>query len=132
MARGINEVTIIGRLGKDPETRYSKDGDAVTTLSVATESWQGKEKEPKTQWHRCLAFKNTAETLAQYLQKGSQIYLKCEIDYDSYMKDGVKIFTTQLLIRTFEFIDAKTDKPQSAPQPVTQNMPDDFDDDIPF
>jgi len=77
MARGINKVILIGNLGQDPEVRFTTSGTAVATLSIATsDSWldrnSGQRKE-RTEWHRVLLFKKTAEIAQQYLRKGSKV-----------------------------------------------------------
>ena len=80
MARGVNKVIIVGNLGNDPETRYMPSGSAVTNLSVATnESWKDKqtgEQKERTEWHRVAMFGRLAEIAAEYLRKGSQVYIE--------------------------------------------------------
>ena len=76
----INKVIIVGRLGQDPEIRYTQSGDAALNISVATsESWKDKatgEKREATEWHRVSIFGKPAEIAAQYLRKGSLIYVE--------------------------------------------------------
>ena len=77
--RGVNRVIIIGTLGRDPETRYTADGKAITNLNVATsESWKDQQgnKQEKTEWHRVVIFGKLAEIAQQFLTKGSQVYLE--------------------------------------------------------
>ena len=80
MARGINKVIIVGNLGQDPETRYMPSGSAVTNFTVATnESWKDKqtgEQKERTEWHRVAMFNRLAEIAAEYLRKGSQVYIE--------------------------------------------------------
>ena len=80
MARGINKVILIGNLGKDPDTRYMPSGSAVTNVTVATsESWKDKtsgEKQEKTEWHNVVFFNRLAEIAAEYLKKGSKVYIE--------------------------------------------------------
>ncbi|MEE8220449.1 MAG: single-stranded DNA-binding protein, partial [Woeseiaceae bacterium] len=80
MARGVNKVIVIGNLGQDPETRYMPSGSAVTNLRVATnESWKDKqtgEQKDRTEWHRVAMFGRLAEIAAEYLRKGSQVYIE--------------------------------------------------------
>ena len=80
MARGINKVIIVGNLGADPDSRAMPSGNAVTNISVATsESWNDREtgeKQEKTEWHRVVFFNRLAEIAAQYLKKGSQVYVE--------------------------------------------------------
>ena len=83
MARGVNKVILVGNLGNDPETKYMPSGDAVTNLSVATsESWKDKqtgEQKDRTEWHRVAMFGRLAEIAAEYLRKGSQVYIEGKI-----------------------------------------------------
>ncbi|MGB5588192.1 MAG: single-stranded DNA-binding protein, partial [Gammaproteobacteria bacterium] len=83
MARGINKVILVGNLGADPETRYTPSGSAVTNVRLATsESWKDKqtgEQQERTEWHRVVFFNRLAEIAAEYLRKGSQIYVEGSI-----------------------------------------------------
>ena len=80
MSRGINKVILVGNLGADPETKYGPSGDAITNLRIATsESWTDKntgQKQERTEWHRVVVFKKLAEIAAEYLRKGSQVYIE--------------------------------------------------------
>ncbi len=80
MARGINKVILIGNLGQDPDVRYSADGRAIANISVATtDSWKDKntgERQDRTEWHRVVFFGKLAEIVAEYLKKGSQVYIE--------------------------------------------------------
>ncbi len=80
MARGINKVILVGNLGQDPETRYMPSGSAVTNFTVATnESWKDKqtgEQKERTEWHKVAMFGRLAEIAAEYLRKGSQVYVE--------------------------------------------------------
>src|SRR3972149_1709952 len=75
----VNKVILIGNLGKDPETRYMPNGEAVTNITVATsETWKDKtsgEKQEKTEWHRVTFYRRLAEIAGEYLKKGSQVYI---------------------------------------------------------
>jgi single-strand DNA-binding protein len=78
MSGDLNKVMVIGRLGKDPETRYTANGKPVTNFSVATsERWtKDGEKQERTEWHNVVAFDKLAEIMAEYLRKGSQVYIE--------------------------------------------------------
>jgi single-strand DNA-binding protein len=80
MARGVNKVILVGNLGKDPETRYMPSGSAVTNLTLATsESWKDKQtgdQQERTEWHKIAMFGRLAEIAAEYLRKGSQVYIE--------------------------------------------------------
>jgi len=79
----VNKAIIVGFLGKDPETRYMPDGNAVCNIRVATsESWKDKntgEKQERTEWHRIVFYRKLAEIAGQYLKKGSQVYIEGKI-----------------------------------------------------
>ncbi|MCF6264660.1 MAG: single-stranded DNA-binding protein, partial [Xanthomonadales bacterium] len=83
MARGVNKCILVGNLGKDPETRYTPSGSAVTNITVATaESWKDKqtgEQQERTEWHRVVFFNRLAEVAGEYLRKGSQVYIEGKI-----------------------------------------------------
>ncbi len=83
MARGINKVILVGNLGKDPEVRYSANGNAITNATVATsDSWRDKntgENQERTEWHRVVFFGRLAEIAGEYLKKGSQVYIEGQI-----------------------------------------------------
>ena len=86
MARGINKVILVGNLGKDPETRYMPSGSAVTNLTLATsESWKDKQtgdQQERTEWHKVAMFGRLAEIAAEYLRKGSQVYIEGKLRTD--------------------------------------------------
>jgi len=102
MARGINKVIIVGNVGKDPETRYTAGGAAITTLSVATsEQWKDKqtgENKEHTEWHRVKFFGRLAEIAGEYLRKGSQVYVEGKLRTDKYTdKEGVDRYSTDII-----------------------------------
>ena len=97
----VNKTILVGRLGKDPECRYGKDGGAICSFSLATsEKWKDKsgEKQEKTSWHRIVIFGKLGEVAGQYLNKGSQVYIEGRLEYGEYEKEGVKIPTTQIVV----------------------------------
>lgn len=101
MAGSLNKVMLIGRLGKDPEMRFTPSGRAVTTFSVATdESWtdQGGEKQERTEWHRIVTWGKLAENCAKLLTKGKLVYLECKLQTRSYDdKEGTKRTITEII-----------------------------------
>ena len=102
MARGINKVIIVGNLGQDPETRYMPSGSAVTNFTVATnESWKDKqtgEQKDRTEWHRVAMFNRLAEIAAEYLRKGSQVYIEGKLRTRKWQdKDGQDRYTTEII-----------------------------------
>jgi len=90
----INKVTLIGRLGRDPEMRYTTDGTPVATFSLATsETWKDKngEKQEKTEWHNIVAWRKLGEIAGEYLKKGKEVYLEGKIQSREYTdKEGIK------------------------------------------
>ena len=102
MARGINKVIIVGNVGWDPETRYMPSGSAVTNLTVATnESWKDKqtgEQKERTEWHRVAMFNRLAEIAAEYLRKGSQVYIEGKLRTRKWQdKGGQDRYTTEII-----------------------------------
>jgi len=149
MARGINKVILIGNLGRDPETRYSQGGSAVTSFSVATtESWrdrQSGEQQERTEWHNVVCFARLAEIAGEYLKKGSKVYIEGSLRTSSWEQDGQKRYRTEIMARDMQMLDARGGmggpptgfeqsegggrRMENAP---TLSDADDFDDDIPF
>ena len=106
----LNKVILIGNLGRDPETRYLPNGDAVTTISVATtETWKDKsgEKQEKTEWHRVSLFRRLGEIAGEYLKKGSQVYIEGRIEYREYEKDGQKRYTTDIIANEMKMLGSR-------------------------
>jgi single-strand DNA-binding protein len=104
-SKGVNRVIIIGNLGKDPEVRYTADGKAVASLTVATsESWkdqQGQVQE-KTEWHRISIFGKLAEIAGEYLKKGSQAYFEGKLQTRKWTnKEGQEQYTTEIVLDPF-------------------------------
>jgi single-strand DNA-binding protein len=97
----VNKVLIIGNLGKDPETRFLPNGDAVCSMVVATsESWKDKqtgEKRESTEWHRVSAFRKLAEICGEYLKKGASVYIEGKLKTRKWQdKDGNDRYTTEI------------------------------------
>ncbi len=139
--RGINKVIVVGNLGQDPETRHMPSGGAVTNISVATsESWKDKqtgEKKERTEWHRVSAFGRLAEIMAEYLRKGSQVYIEGKLRTRKWQdKDGNDRYTTEIIADQMQMLGSRQEQsrpaPSSAPPAQPEPGPDDFDDDIPF
>ncbi|NWA02931.1 single-stranded DNA-binding protein [Pseudomonas gingeri] len=102
MARGVNKVILVGTCGQDPEVRYLPNGNAVTNLSLATsEQWTDKQtgqKVEKTEWHRVSMFGKVAEIAGEYLRKGSQVYIEGKLQTREWEKDGIKRYTTEIIV----------------------------------
>jgi len=136
MSRGINKVILIGNLGQDPEVKYMPNGGAVANVTVATsESWKDKntgEQVEKTEWHRVVLFKRLAEIAGEYLKKGSKVYIEGKLQTRKWQnKDGVDMYTTEIVASQMQMLDGKSGGQQSKP---AQQAPADapfFDDDLP-
>jgi single-strand DNA-binding protein len=146
----INKVILVGNLGRDPETRYTQGGDAITNLAVATtDKWKDKasgEQKEATEWHRVTFFGKLAEIAGQYLKKGSQVYIEGSLRTRKYTdKDGVEKYATEIRGDVMQMLGSRQDgggqgapqqrqqTQQRAPQRQQPQGGSDFaDDDIPF
>jgi single-strand DNA-binding protein len=155
----VNKVILVGRLGKDPETRYMTNGEAVTNATLATsENWKDKsgEKQEKTEWHNLVFYRRLAEVAGEYLKKGSQIYVEGKLQTRKWQtKEGQDRYSTEIIVdqmqmlggkssggSNFEVVeksggtassDASSGAPAaSKPAPAKGGGFDNFDDDIPF
>ena len=140
---GVNKVILIGRLGSDPEVRYTPSGDAVANFNIATsEEWKDKntgEKKERTEWHRIVAWRRLGEICGEYLSKGRQVYVEGRIQTNTWEdKDGNKRYTTEILASTVQFLggreSAGAGRPETPPIPEFPGTPATGagDDDIPF
>ena len=160
MARGINKVILVGNLGKDPETRYMPSGSAVTNLRIATsESWKDKttgEQTERTEWHAVAMFGRLAEIAAEYLRKGSQVYIEGKLRTRKWQDktSGQDRYTTEIIADEMQMLGSKggggggmsagSGSSSSSSAPARQSAVADadsgppsggggeFDDDIPF
>lgn len=108
----INKVIVVGNLGRDPETRYMPNGEAVTNVAVATtESWKDKnsgEKKELTEWHRITFYRRLAEVAGQYLKKGSQVYVEGRLQTRKWTdKEGVERYTTEIIADTMQMLGSR-------------------------
>lgn len=159
MARGINKVILVGNLGADPETRYTSSGSAVTNIRLATsESWKDRqtgEQNERTEWHRVVMFNRLGEIAAEYLRKGSQVYIEGQIRTRKWQgQDGQDRWTTEIVANEMQMLGGRGGggaAPYDGPPAPSRKAPaqgqasapaagpgpdlppdDDFDDDIPF
>ena len=114
MGRGINKAVIVGTLGKDPEIRYTANGNAVVNISVATnESWKDRETgeaQERTEWHRIVLFGKLGEIASQYLKKGSQAYFEGKIRTSKWQdQTGVDRYTTEVIANQMEMLGRRAD-----------------------
>jgi single-strand DNA-binding protein len=104
----VNKVILVGRLGQNPEVRYTPSGSAVANFSVATnEAWTDKsgQKQERTEWHRVVVWGKLAELCNQYLQKGRQCYVEGRLQTREWTdKDGVKKYSTEVQAQTVQFL----------------------------
>lgn len=108
---GLNRATLIGRLGRDPEIKYTQSGAAVCNFSMATsENWTDKagEKQEKTEWHRVVAFGKPAEILEKYLKKGDQVFIEGKLQTRQYDKEGQTHYSTEVVVTGFTFLGGGT------------------------
>ena len=147
----VNKVILVGRLGKDPETHYMPNGDAVTNVTLATsETWKDKagEKQEKTEWHRVTFYRKLAEIAGEYLKKGSMVYVDGRLETRKWTdKAGVEKYTTEIIANEMQMLSSRSSGGNSF-EVVDQSAPasgggkpaaakgggefDDFADDIPF
>lgn len=137
----FNSCTIVGRLGKDPELRYTPSNTAVTLFSLAVaERWTDKqsgEKQERTNWIPCEAFARTAEVINQYCRKGSSLLIAGKLRLDTWQdKDGGNRSKLKVVVENFQFIDSKGDdaprSPQQASTASAGNHGPVGEDDVPF
>lgn len=110
----LNKVMLIGRLGKDPETRYMPSGDAVCSFSLATsEVWKDKqtgERKESTEWHNIVAFSKLAEIAKTYLHKGSLVYVEGKIKTEKWTdQNNIQRYTTKIHINELKMLGSKAD-----------------------
>lgn len=157
----VNKVILVGNLGKDPETRYMPNGEAVTNCTIATtDTWKDKtsgEKKEATEWHRIVFYRKLAEIAGQYLKKGSQVYIEGSLKTRKWTdKEGQEKYTTEIIADTMQMLGSRqgsgqADEPArerpaqsgaAASKPAAQPSGsasgntgsgfNDFEDDIPF
>ena len=153
MSKGVNKVIIIGNLGNDPETRTFPDGGSLTNISIATsESWKDKqtgEQQERTEWHRVQFSGRLAEIAAQYLKKGSKVYIEGSLRTRKWQdkQSGQDRYSTDIAARNMQMLDGRSEQgvpqpyagqqqappqQQQAPQQAPPQGMGEFDDDIPF
>lgn len=154
MSNDLNNCSFIGRLGKDVDVRYMTDGKAVASFSIAVGSqWKSKsgDKQESTEWVNISAFGKLAEICAEYLVKGSQIFVSGKMKTDKYKdKEGVERYSTKIIADNIQMLGGKSENtgaPQATASKLNQQKPpverddyapkasgafDNFDDDLPF
>ncbi|OQX95917.1 single-stranded DNA-binding protein [candidate division KSB1 bacterium 4572_119] len=143
----VNKVILLGRLGKDPELKYTANGAAVVNISIATNLvWtnQQGDKQEKTEWHRVVIWRKLAEIAGEYLKKGSLVYLEGRLETRSWNdKDNITRYTTEIVADTFTMLGGKSERTEGVPassvpqqespvSDVPDSPPAPSDDDLPF
>jgi len=121
MAGSVNKIIIIGNLGNDPKITTMNNGNRVCNLSVATsEDWKNKatgERQSRTEWHRIVIWNDGLVNIAEkYLKKGSKVYLEGSLQTKKYNKDGVDVYSTEIVLKNFNgtltMLDSRNDSPE--------------------
>ena len=142
--RGINKVILVGRLGKDPELRYTTSGQPVANFTVATTDVRNSkdgEKQEYTEWHRIVAWGRLAEICSEYLTKGKMVYIEGALRTRSWDdKQGGKRWTTEIVSQSMQILSPAGEK-GGVDERTDTDLPEDFDldddsfgsdDDVPF
>ena len=120
----LNKVILIGRLGKDPETRFMPNGEAVCNFSVATsEAWNDRngQRQERTEWHNITMYRRLAEIAGQYLKKGSQVYLEGRIQSRKYQgKDGIERTAYDIIANEMKMLGGGNNDGQQAQSAQTE------------
>ena len=139
MSNGVNKVLIIGNLGSDPEINYTKAGDPVANLSIATsESWKDKNSgdlQEKVEWHRVVMFSRLAEIAEQYLKKGSKVFVEGKLQTRKWQdQEGKDRYTTEVVAKEMTMLDSRSTSQaqENSPKVESDKPKDDFEEDIPF
>ena len=150
----VNKVILVGNLGRDPETRYTTGGDAVTNIRLATtDTWKDKngEKQERTEWHTIIFFGRQAEIAGEYLKKGKQVYIEGRLQTRKWQdKEGQDRYTTEIVADRMQMLGSREGSGAPAGDfaerttaaeprgtvkaggaPAKKNV-DELDDDIPF
>lgn len=133
----INKATLLGNVGSDPEIKTMQSGDKVANFTLATsERWKDKatgEQKEATEWHRITVWGNLAGIVEQYVRKGSKLYLEGQIKTRNWEQDGVKKYSTEIVLQGFggvlKLLDSKNDAPKQEQAPAQQP---EQEDEIPF
>ena len=142
----VNKVVLLGRLGQDPDLRYTPSGVAVANFSIATNrSWKDQEgnQVKKTDWHRIVVWRKLAEFTGNYLKKGSLVYLEGRLETRSWNdQNNVTRYITEVIVETLQMVGPKVERaevPTEVPPPTEEFPPQDVEqppepseDDLPF
>lgn len=122
MQKGVNKVILLGRIGKDPETRYTTSGAAITNISIATsESWRDKqsgEMQERTEWHKVVFFNRLAEVAGEYLRKGAQVYVEGSLRTRKWQdQSGQDRYTTEIVANEMQMTGSRQDQDGNRGEP---------------
>ncbi len=137
MSRTVNKVILIGRMGRNPETRFMQDGKAITSFTIATNEYGGKDETGKSkevaEWHFCKCFGKSAEIATEYLHKGNLVYVEGKIITRSWTdKEGNTRSQKEIFVDRFNNLSPRSENGQKAKEEAPDN-PDNVDEnDIPF
>ncbi len=134
MARSLNRVMLIGRLGADPEIRYTADGVAVANFRIATNRpiKKGEQWEEETDWHRVVAWRRLGEVCGEYLSKGSLVYVEGQLRTRSWEdQDGNRRWTTEVIARDVILLEPKGERAAESGEDLEPPLPP-IEDDVPF
>lgn len=140
MARDLNKAMLIGRLGQDPELKYTQSGIAVVSFSVATGlKWKDQEGnwQEKTEWHNLKAWRGLAETISTYLKKGSKVYVEGRLETSNWEDENKKKhYKTEIVVDEMIMLDSKGDRDNTQSSNTSSkpaaNTNAATDDDLPF
>ena len=130
---GVNKVILVGRLGADPEVRYTSSGTAVANFNMATSvnfTNKNGEKTDRTEWHRIVAFGKLGEICGEYLAKGKQVYIEGRLQTREWEdRDGNKRRTTEIVAGTMQMLGSQSGEQKHTPPPIEEPP---TEDDVPF
>lgn len=133
--KDLNKVMLIGRLGKDPELKYTQSGTAVVTFSIATGlTWKDSsgDKQEKTEWHNVKAWKGLAETCGSYLKKGSKVYVEGRLETSTWEDENKKKnYKTEIILEDLIMLDNR-EQPQGGQTRKPERSNPETSDDLPF
>lgn len=142
-SKGVNKVILLGHVGQDPELKHGQNANAVCKISIATsESWKDRDsgnKMDRTEWHKVVFFGKLAEVVAQYVKKGSKIYIEGSLRTNMYEKNGDKHYSTDILATSMQMLDSKPAQSDTGDYQKVKDgsvayapATNDFDEDLPF